>query len=247
MMRFAGMIACVAGGAGGIGAAVCRRLAAEGASVCVADIDFEGAEALAQSLGARAVHLDAGSQESWEQAIGKGRLDVLVNCAARARLGGVDTLSLEDWEASYRVTAHGVFLGMKTAAAAMGEGGAIVNIASLVAHGGAPLNAAYASAKAAVVAMSQSAAVRFAKRGIRVNVVSPGFIRTRPVVSMFEALGGEGGRSPLEIEQAYTRKIPMGRLGAPEEVADAAAFLASREARFVTGAELIVDGGMAVA
>jgi len=127
----------------------------------------------------------------------------------------------------------------------MGAGGAIVNIASLVAHGRAPQNVAYASAKAAVISMSRSAAVRFAKRGVRVNCVSPGFIRTPPVERMFESLAG-GQKTAGDIEKAYTRQIPMGRLGEPEEVADAVAFLASCDARFVTGAELIVDGGMIV-
>lgn len=245
MNRFAGLTALVAGGAGGIGAAVCRRLAKEGALVIVADLNVVAAETVAQAVGGRAVLLDAGDALSWAGAIGDGPLDVLVNCAAASKLGGVDTLSLEDWEASYRVTAHGVFLGMKHAAGAMANGGAIVNIASLVAHGRAPLNAAYASAKAAVIAMTKAAAVRFARRGVRVNCVSPGFIRTPPVAAMFEALAREG-RSAAEIERNYTRQIPMGRLGEPEEVADAIAFLASSDARFITGAELIVDGGMLV-
>ncbi|MBU6408087.1 MAG: SDR family oxidoreductase [Alphaproteobacteria bacterium] len=246
MNRFAGQTALVAGGAGGIGAAVCRRLALEGARVLVADVRHDEATALAAAIGGEGLGLDAGDEESWADAVRGRSLHVLVNCAAGGtRLGAVDTLSLADWEASYRVTAHGVFLGMKHALGVMGAGGAIVNIASLVAHGRAPQNAAYASAKAAVISMSRSAAVRFAKRGVRVNCVSPGFIRTPPVERMFESLAG-GQKTAGDIEKAYTRQIPMGRLGEPEEVADAVAFLASCDARFVTGAELIVDGGMIV-
>jgi NAD(P)-dependent dehydrogenase (short-subunit alcohol dehydrogenase family) len=244
-MRFQGKTALVAGGAGGIGAAVCRRLAREGAHVLVADLKAEKAQSLAAELGGEGLALDAGSEESWKSAVSGRSFHVLVNCAAFSKLGSVDAMSLEDWEESYRVTAHGVFLGMKHAMPAMGEGAAIVNIASLVAHGRAPLNAAYASAKAAVIAMTKAAAVRVAKRGIRVNCVSPGFIRTPPVEHMFEVLA-KGDKSAADIERAYTKQIPMGRLGEPEEVADAIAFLASNDARFVTGAELIVDGGMIV-
>ncbi len=245
MKRFDRQIAFVAGGAGGIGAAVCRRLAREGALVIVADLRADKAEALAAELSGRGVVLDAGDEDSWRAAIGDTKLDVLVNCAAFSKLGSVDTMSLEDWEGSFRVTGHGVFLGMKHASVAMGQGGAIVNVASLVAHGRAPLNAAYASAKAAVIAMTKAAAVRFARRGIRVNCVSPGFIRTPPVEHLFEVLA-KGDKTAADIERAYTKQIPMGRLGEPEEVADVIAFLASTDARFVTGAELIVDGGMLV-
>lgn len=246
MNRFAGQEALVAGGAGGIGAAVCRRLAREGARVIVADVRDDLAQALAEEIGAAAIALDAGDEASWVNAVHGRTLTVMVNCAAAStRLGAVDTLSLEDWEGGYRVTAHGVFLGMKHAVGVMGPGSAIVNVASLVAHGRAPQNAAYASAKAAVISMTKSAAVRFAKRGVRVNCVSPGFIRTPPVERMFESLA-QGEKTAADIERAYTRQIPMGRLGEPEDVADAIAFLASDDARFVTGAELIIDGGMIV-
>lgn len=244
-MRFEGLTALVAGGAGGIGGAVCRRLAAEGALVIVADVKLAPAEGLAEAIKGSAFALDAGDEQSWKDAIGDRKLDVLVNCAAASKLGSVDAMSLEDWDYNYRVTAHGVFLGMKHAAAAMPAGGAIVNIASLVAHGRAPLNAAYASAKAAVISMTKNAAVRYAKRGIRINCVSPGFIRTPPVERMFETMA-KGEKTAADLEKAYTRQIPMGRLGEPEEVANAIAFLASRDASFVTGTELIVDGGMLV-
>jgi len=246
MMRFEGKTAFVAGGAGGIGGAVCRRLVTEGANVIVGDLNHDQAQVLAEAIGASSVHLDAGDEQSWQDAIGQTRLDVLVNCAAASKLGSVDQMSLEDWDYNYRVTAHGVFLGMKHAALAMPSGGAIVNIASLVAHGRAPLNAAYASAKAAVISMTKNTAVRFAKRGIRVNCVSPGFIRTPPVERMFEAMA-KGDKSAADLEKAYTRQIPMGRLGEPEEVADAIAFLASSDARFITGVELLIDGGMLIA
>jgi NAD(P)-dependent dehydrogenase (short-subunit alcohol dehydrogenase family) len=246
MNRFAGQTALVAGGAGGIGAAVCRRLAREGAHVIVADVRGDPAQMLAAEIGGEGIVLDAGSEESWISAVHGRSLQALVNCAAAAtRLGAVDTLSLEDWEGSYRVTAHGVFLGMKHAVTVMAPGAAIVNVASLVAHGRAPQNAAYASAKAAVISMTKAAAVRFAKRGVRVNCVSPGFIRTPPVERMFHSLA-QGDKTAADIEKAYTRQIPMGRLGEPEDVADAIAFLASDDARFVTGAELMVDGGMIV-
>ncbi|WP_439817244.1 SDR family NAD(P)-dependent oxidoreductase [Zavarzinia sp. CC-PAN008] len=250
--RLAGRTVLVAGGAGGIGSAICTVFAAEGALVVCGDPALERSTALVEAIraaGGRACHasLDAGVEESWNQAVALavregGRLDGLVNATYSGRAGTFASMTQKGWERSFAVTSTGVFLGMKAAVPAMDAGGAIVNLSSAAAHGPAPGNIGYAAAKAAMISTSRSAAAELAPQGIRVNVVTPGTIQTPALDATMEVLGkGAGPDKPLA---AFLRRIPMARVGQPEEIAKACLFLISDEASYVTGAELVVDGGL---
>ncbi len=251
-MRFAGKTARVAGGAGGIGAATCRMLAEEGAHVVCADMHERRGrefEALCQEAGLdlHFAPLDAGDPKSWAAtASAIGALDVLVTAFHSGPAGSVLDLTPEGWTESFRVTSNGVFLAMNSCVPHMRAPGAIVNIASVVVHGGAPRNMAYSAAKASVLAMSRSAAAELAGRNIRVNVVTPGFVETRAFDRSMDTLATPE-RPSSDIRAGYLRRVPMKRIGDPEEVARAILFLASEEASYITGAELIVDGGLRTA
>jgi len=254
--RLAGKVAIVAGGAGGIGSETCRRFLEEGARVICADRSRSRGEEVVKRLSAvsEAItfgHLDAASSPSWNTLVDEtmarfGRVDILVTAVYSGPVGSVETMTDEDWTASFAATSAGVFFGMRTCATVMSEGGAIVNVSSFVAHGGAPDNIGYASAKASVNAMSRSAAAQLAPRGIRVNVVTPGVIETRALQGLVSALGGTT-RKPEDVRNAMVRRIPLKRVGNPLEVANAILFLASDEASYVTGAEILVDGGLRTA
>jgi 3alpha(or 20beta)-hydroxysteroid dehydrogenase len=231
--RLTGKRALITGGSSGIGAATAKRFAEEGADVTVADVAEEAGRALAAELGARFDVLDVRSEENWRAVIAAvGGLNVLVACAGIVELGGVTEMD----EASFRrvldVNTVGVYLGMRTAVPAMRKagGGSIVNISSVAGLVGNPYSIGYAASKWAVRGMSRSAALGLAPDGIRVNSVHPGVIRT-PMTESFD-LSKTSGLSPL------------GRLGEPVDVADMIVYLASDESSFVTGAELVVDGGV---
>lgn len=250
-----GKVAIVSGGASGIGAATCRALARAGARVVCADISRRRGAALVDELvGAGAVarylHLDAGDSASWHQLVTEthnafGTLDILVNAAYSARAGDIDTISEADWHETFRVTLHGVFLGMRAAIPVMGPGAAIVNVASTAAYVPPPNNIAYAAAKAAVLSVSKSAAVRLGRtgRGIRVNVVAPGATETAALAGFYKVIAARG-ESAEEARNASVARIPLGRIAEPDNIASAILYLVSDEASYVTGAELLVDGGL---
>jgi NAD(P)-dependent dehydrogenase (short-subunit alcohol dehydrogenase family) len=171
---------------------------------------------------------------------------VLVTAFYSGPAGSVLDLTPEGWAESFRVTSQGVFLAMTSCVPLMRAPGAIVNIASVVAHSGAPRNMAYSAAKASVLAMSRSAAAELAEKNIRVNVVTPGLVQTRAFDRSMDALATPG-RSSADIRVSYLRKVPMKRLGTPQEIARAILFLASEDASYITGTELIVDGGLRTA
>lgn len=254
--RLAGKTAIVTGAGGGIGRSIVRRFAEEGALVLAADIDEAAMQAAAAPYGKmiRSVRHDAGDEASWAALVGAaldwtGELNVLVNNAAFRIPLTIETATLELWEQNHRVTSAGVFLGTKFGAEAMVKGGAIVNVASVGAFVGLPASLPYSAAKGAVRAMSRSAAMHFAGRKppIRVNVVAPGAVLTEAVRRQYEAIADREGVTPADIMTRYLGTVPMNRMADPDEVANAILFLASDEASFITGAELLVDGGATAA
>ena len=246
MDRLTGRVALVTGAASGIGAATARRLASEGAAVLVTDVQDEAGAGVVSEItqaGGRGAyrHLDVVSEPEWEAALDAavelfGGLDILVNNAGVADHGGIEDVSLEEWNATIGIDQTGVFLGMKTAAKALtaSEHGSVINISSIYGTiGGFGHSPAYHAAKGAVRTLTKNVALHWADRGIRVNSVHPGFIDT--------AILGAAKGTPAE--QAIVDRTPMGRLGQPAEVAAGVAYLASDDASFVTGLELYIDGG----
>ena len=250
-MRLEGKVAIITGGAHGMGAEECRIFAREGAKVVIADIlEEEGKQLeaeIAESGGdAVFVRLDVTSEDDWQAAVVAtvaryGKLDTLVNNAGIARPHTPEGLRTEDWDALMDINAKGVFLGMKHAIPEMQKagGGAIVNISSISGMVGQPhVHMGYNASKGAVRIVTKSAAVQYAQDGIRVNSVHPGMM---PPMRSSVAAQRPGSRDAL------IANVPMGRAGRREEVGNAVLFLASDEASYITGAELVVDGGFSAA
>jgi NAD(P)-dependent dehydrogenase (short-subunit alcohol dehydrogenase family) len=234
MSSLAGKRALVTGAGSGIGAAVARNLAAEGAEVIVADLS---PEAVADELGAQALVLDVRDEE--QVASSMGDLDVLVNVAGIGSTTNAPETTLEVWENVFAVNARGTFLCCKHAIPGMAArgGGSIVNIASVAGLIGLRNRAAYSASKGAVIALTRALAVDHVADGIRVNAVAPGTVDSPWVRRLVEDVG--------ESIDALRARQPMGRLGTPEEIADAVVYLAAAE--FVTGSVLVIDGGLTAA
>ena len=248
--RVQGKVAIVTGAASGLGAASARRLAEEGACVMLTDRAVAEGEKIAESIvtiGGKAAFMahDVTSEEDWSAVVTAtlkafGRLDILVNNAGVSG-GGSPILeqSLENWRALLAINLDGVFLGMRAAGAAMAEaGGSIINLSSILGKVGQAGAGAYCASKGGVLMLTKAAAVEWAPLRIRVNSVHPGYIDT-PMVSGFlhEAENGN------ELREMIITRHPLGRLGLAREIADGVVFLASDEASFMTGAELVIDGG----
>jgi len=244
-MRLKGRIAIITGGASGIGEATAQRLLAEGASVVIADLSPRGAalaNGLAEGGGATAfIQTDVTREEEVCELVTQtvkrfGRLDIMVANAGIAQPAApVEALSVSTWQQMLDINLTGVFLSNKHAIAQMmrqGQGGSIINVASILGHVGRPGATAYNAAKGGVVNMTRSLGVTYAKHAIRVNAVCPGFVET-------PLLAGAGDEQLSGIVALH----PIGRLGRAEEIASAIAFLASDDASFVAGSSLMVDGG----
>jgi len=241
-----GRVALVTGAAHGIGAAVVRLLAERGAAVIATDVLDDEGRALASELTTAGQvvsyhHLDVASESAWAAVIGQtladhGRLDVLVNNAGIGTLADVEQETVEGWDQLTAINQRGVWLGMRAAVPEFRKvgGGSIINLSSIFgAVGGFGGSVAYHASKGAVRLMTKNAAIRYAKEGIRVNSVHPGFIDT-PMVAQVKG---------TEVEQLIINNTPMGRMGRSEEVAEVIAFLASAAASYMTGSEIYVDGG----
>ncbi len=245
-MDLKGKVALVTGGAQGIGRSIAKELAMAGADLALADINLarveETAAALAQETGCKAIGVKmdvsniADAEEGVKKTVDKyGRLDILVNNAGVTRDGLIMRMSDADWDLVIAINLKGTFNCIKAVTRGMlkQKSGRIVNIASVVGLMGNAGQANYSASKAGVIGLTKTTAKELASRGITVNAVAPGFIKT----AMTDALSDEA-------KQNLQRLIPLGRLGEAEDVAKAVLFLASDEAAYITGQVLTVDGGM---
>lgn len=242
-----GKVALVTGASRGMGRATAIRLVEEGARVVCADVLDDEGKQLADELGDAAIHrhLDVTSEEDWAAGVAEaerafGQVDVLVNNAGILSFGAIPDLAREEYEKLVQVNQVGVFLGMKHTVPALeraGTGSAIVNVSSVEGLGGGAYLVGYTATKFAVRGMTKAAAWELGAKGIRVNSIHPGAIRT----PMVEGQPGFGE----DAERFIASKTALKRFGEPEEVASLIAFLASDDASYMTGAEVSVDGGVA--
>lgn len=237
-------VALITGAAGGIGACAARTMAAEGATLALTDADADGVARVAQELGQKVAARghDVTSEADWQAVTAwalkeHGQVDVLVNNAGVFLAAPLAETSLEDFRRVLDVNATGVFLGMRALAPAMSErrAGSIVNVSSVAGLMGSPYLTAYAASKWAVRGMTKVVAKELARFGVRVNSVHPGQIDTDMNTRQRE-------KTP-ELIDRLIKGIPLQRIGTPQEVADALVYLASDESVYVTGSELVIDGG----
>ena len=246
-MRVAGKVALVSGAARGIGAATAKLLAQEGAAVVLGDVlETEGRQTTAGIVAgggqATFMPLDVTSAANWQQVVAAavaayGQLDVLVNNAGISGRTAVGETDVETWERVMEINGKGVFLGTKRAIPEMRKagGGSIINISSIYGIVGSETSAAYHASKGAVRIFTKAAAIQYAAEGIRVNSVHPGFVDS-PMTAASHALP--------EVHNLRISRTPLGRMGTPEDIAAGILYLAADESSFVTGSELVIDGGM---
>jgi NAD(P)-dependent dehydrogenase (short-subunit alcohol dehydrogenase family) len=251
MKRLIGKVALVtgAGSLAGIGFATARRLAKEGARVGLTDIDGDGAIACARQLASEGydclgIEQDVTDEQAWASVMTAllskyGQLDILVNNAGIAVLGGLEKLSLSDWHRQIDVNLTSTFLGCRAALEQMrkqGAGGAIVNVSSVAGLIGMPGASAYGASKGGIRMMTKGIALDSARDGIRVNSVHPGVILT-DIQKVAE-------RDNPGVSDVIKGMIPLRRMGEPDDIAAMIAFLASSDAKYITGGEFVVDGGL---
>jgi NAD(P)-dependent dehydrogenase (short-subunit alcohol dehydrogenase family) len=261
--RFDGRLCLVTGAAMGIGQAIAQRLGTEGARVLVADVNAEAGENAARDLrdggsDANFVELDVASESGWRDLAAViesryGALDALVNNAGVEAVAPLAELEMDIWRRAMDVNLTGVYLGTRhmaplllKGAAAQGKGASIVNISSIMGLIGLPGSSAYAATKGGVRLFTKNIAVEFAseRKNIRVNSVHPGFIKTPMSETGARRLAEEGFAADADAALDQLAGLtPMGRIGAPEDIAAGVAFLISDDAAYMTGAELVIDGG----
>ncbi|HWA62109.1 MAG TPA: glucose 1-dehydrogenase [Caulobacteraceae bacterium] len=258
--RVEGKVALVTGGASGIGRGCAETLAREGATVVVTDVQDDKGQAVVEAINkaggkARYLHQDTTSEPQWVEIVGDiekefGRLDILVNNAGIG-LGAasITQMSLEDFKRQQAVNVEGVFLGIKHSLPLMrkaGHGGSIINMSSVAGLKGSPTLAAYCATKGAVRLFTKAIAMECAnfKDGVRVNSVHPGIIET----PIWESIAGmnPGVNAPPDLDAMSQMAVPLGVKGFPDDIANGVLWLASDESRYVTGAELVIDGGLSV-
>ena len=255
MGRVQDKIALVTGGAGGLGGATARRMAEQGATVAICDVADEQGQALAKELGGDYHRLDVTNEDNWA-AVAKavadkhGRIDILVNGAGIEGdfvNGSPETTSLDQWRKVLSVNLDGVFLGCKHVLPIMkaARKGSIVNISSMASFLGTPVNVAYGASKAGVQQLTKSVAVHGSRDGmkIRCNSVHPGVIRTQMLEKIYGQIGQLANVSKAQAEEMSLKQVPFGEVGEPDDVAYLILYLASDEAKYVTGSEFMVDGG----
>lgn len=255
--RIADKVAIVTGGASGIGRGCALRLAAEGAKVLVTDIDTAmGEETVAlieQARGQASFHIhDVTDEVAWEQVMDQvqaryGSLHILVNNAGIGIGGSIVTMTLADWQRQQAINLDGVFLGVKHAIPLMRDSGygSIINLSSVAGLKGAPNLAAYNATKGGVRLFTKGVALECAQERwpIRVNSVHPGVIDT-PIWTKVNPEYFEEGENAVDLDTMAAEQVPTGELGYPADIANGVLFLASEESRYITGTELVIDGGL---
>ena len=246
-MRLENKVALISGGARGMGAVEANMFAQEGAKVVIGDVldeDGKQTEAEINEAGGECVfvHLDVTDETAWQDAVAAvvdrfGKLDILVNNAGIARINNVEDTTSDEWDLVMDINAKGVFLGTKAAIPEIRKagGGSIVNISSIAGLTGGRTSS-YAASKGAVRLLTKSTAIQYAGEGIRCNSVHPGVIETPMTTPMM--LNTQEGRD------LNASRHPLGRVGQPEDIAYGVLFLASDESSFMTGSELVIDGGL---
>ncbi len=252
--RFEGKVALLTGSASslrgermGFGGCAAWKMLEEGGTVVITDIQDEKGEASAEQMrseghDATYMHLDVLDEANWSEVLDKallacGRLDILVNLAGAQDRGTLYEVDVEQWQRVMAISTTGILLGTRAVIPAMQDagGGAIVNMSSMAGKFAGEYGSAYAASRASMLHFTRASAIQLAKFGIRANTVLPGWVHTPFTETIYEVESERDWRS---------ERVPLGRWGEPEEVADAICFLASEEASYVTGSELLVDGGV---
>ncbi|WP_193175664.1 L-iditol 2-dehydrogenase [Oricola nitratireducens] len=253
MKRLDGKTALITGAARGIGKAFAEAYVREGATVAIADINFDGAEATAKEIGdkAYAVHLDVTKQESIDAAIRTveektGGLDILINNAALFDLAPIVEITRESYDRLFSINVAGTLFTMQAAARSMiarGKGGRIINMASQAGRRGEALVAVYCATKAAVISLTQSAGLDLIRHGINVNAISPGVVDGEHWDGVDALFARHEGLKPGEKKKQVAAAVPYGRMGTAEDLTGMAVFLASSEAEYIVAQTYNVDGG----